>query len=160
MNYIKKLKKLGFKKTEPLFVCEYSHYEDNIDGYYIENAIDVYKKIDGKWSETYRYSQRLVFGQRSGGFDSSGKCRFQTYYMDVCQEIKIYITILNDNYWSFIYNDLMKDEPFEYNHRIIKRRNVSMLIEDQKISPKFWIEIQDQLELSVLRMIRLNNLFD
>lgn len=159
MNYINKLKKLGFKRCEPLLVCEYSQYQDNIDGYYLESATDIYQKINGDWSQTYKYSQRLVFGQNSGGFDSSGKCRFQTYRMDVCNEIKIYVTILNDTYWSFIKNDLIPDEPHRYDKSVIFRKSVGMLLENQKISPYFWPQIQNELSTDVLRMVRLNNLF-
>lgn len=159
MNYINKLKKLGFKRCEPYLVCEYSHFQDGIDGLYIESAIDIYQKIKGAWSETYRYSQRLVFGQNLGGFDTSGKCRFQTYRMDVCDEIGIYITILNNQYWSFIKNDLIIDKPFEYDKKVISKGDVSMLIEGHKLSSFFWKEIQDSLSTDVLRMVRLNNIF-
>jgi hypothetical protein len=159
MNYINKLKKLGFKRCEPLLVCEYSQYQDNIDGYYIESALDIYQKIKGDWTQTYKYSQRLAFGQNSGGFDTSGKCRFQTYRMDVCQEVKIYVTILNDTYWTFIQNDLIPDEPFEFDKRVTSKKNVAILLENQKISPYFWSQIQEKLDLGVLRMVRLNNLF-
>lgn len=159
MNYINKLKKLGFKRCEPLLVCEYSQYNDKIDGYYIESVLEIYKKIKNDYAQTQKYYHRLVFGQGSGGFDTSGKCRFQTYKLDVCQEIKIYVTILNDTYWSFIQNDLIPDEPFEYDKRIISRKNVDMLLENQKIGPYFWTQIQNELNTDVLRMVRLNNLF-
>lgn len=160
MNYISKLKKLGFKRCEPPLVCEYSQYNDKIDGYYIESALEIYRKIKNDYGETQKYYHRLVFGQGSGGFDTSGKCRFQTYRLDVCQEIKIYVTILNDTYWAFIQNDLIPDEPHRYDKTVIFRKSVAMLLENQKIGPYFWSQIQNELSTDVLRMVRLNNLFN
>jgi hypothetical protein len=159
MNYINKLKKLGFKRCEPLLVCQYSHWVDKIDGYFIESALEINKKIKNDYGNTQKYWHRLIFGQNSGGFDSSGKCRFQTYRLDVCPEIKIFVTILNDTYWSFIQNDLIPDEPYEYDKKIIAKRNIWMLLENEKISPHFWTKIQSTLSIDVLRIVRLNNLF-
>lgn len=161
MNYLNKLKKLGFKRCEPLLVCGYSQYDDKIDGYFIESAIKIHQKIRNDYDQTQKYYHRLVFGQGSGGFDTSGRCKFQTYRLDVCNEIKIYVTLLNDTYWAFIQNDLIPDEPYEYDpHRVISRKNVAMLIEHAKIDPYFWIQIQNTLTQDVLRMVRINNLFD
>lgn len=159
MNYINKLRKLGFKRCEPLLVCEYSHWDDKIDGYFIESALAIHSKIRSDFNQTEKYYHRLVFGQGSGGFDSSGKCKFQTYQLEVSSEIKIYVTILNNIYWSFIQNDSIEDEPFEFDKRLISRKNVSMLLENQTISPNFWDQIQSTLDKNVLRTVRLNNLF-
>jgi hypothetical protein len=159
MNYINKLKKLGFKRCEPSLVCEYSPYYDKVNGYYIESAVKLYEETKTGSNGSQKVNKKLSFGNISTGFDTSGKCRFQTYRMDICQEIRLYITILGDKYWSFIQNDLISDSTYTWDKNVVDKRNVDIILDYKTIGPYFWIEIQNEIDKDVLRMIRLNNLF-
>lgn len=160
MNYINKLRKLGFKRCDPLWICKYSQYEDGIDGYYIESAFTIYNQTKtNDFSKTVKYLNRMECGTPSMGFDSSGKCKMQTYSLLIDKDIKIFITLVADKYWAFLKNDLIPDEPHKYDKKIISKKNVSILIDGEKIQPDFWRKVQDKLSVDVLRIIRLNFLF-
>jgi hypothetical protein len=147
MNYINKLKKLGFKKIKTRGVFEYSKNEkiDKIE--HTTNGFFIGLPKDKNDPNFYR-----------NGIDNKDFKKINTY-LKSSLSYNIYINIYKSKYFFFIENLNTPDYIDTYRDWIhITDRKVLILIYGDDLHDGFWLEIINKLSISEKRELLLESL--
>lgn len=136
MNYIAKIKSLGFKKTVPFVLCRNrNEYPIRLHMY---KPYKYYNFCIIDWN-SYVLNEHYVLDM--SGFPlnrESNSKHLTTYYIDL-EGIEFYITLFRNKYWAFA-----------------KEPNRGYLVSNGYLSDNFWHEIEDNMKTNLLRVMRLH----
>ena len=97
MNYIKKLKSLGFKKTEPIVICDFRYEKVGhkyVIGYYIKSLKEV--ENDEKYQKEKNYHPKST--------------KNQTYTLKVSKDVSLFLILIGGEFTFVIKNDSIPND--------------------------------------------------
>jgi len=157
MNYIKKIKSLGFKKCEPLIVCEYPstylpiYKSEFVGGYFIEPVRSLLDCNDKDWRiHSIRFK---IFKPDLG--------KIQTYKYLVSKDIVVYIsTIRESKFLAFSENKSIPPKKSSYKNGKFENQSVHLTNNGhfKNFSESFWTDIISSLDKDIQRDIKLNQI--
>ncbi len=146
MNYIKKIKSLGFKKIPSIVVCEYE-YNSKKSGKYIE--------LESKYLENRRKSKILKSSIRDCHPSASIYYKSYTYQCKLSEDISLYIIIVKGEYTLVVKDDNEKD-TFKYD--MVVKNNVYIPIHSNQLWSDFWKDSLNSLNKGIQREILIKNI--
>jgi hypothetical protein len=164
MNYHKKIQTLGFKKCQPLVVCDYDRYRELIDGKKIISLNDYIKDKEKEILKSNYQSKgiKVLFTIREFGIGGSKDelSKLQTYYWKISDTFIMYISIYNGSYFCFGYDHSIEDHPDEYssNRYPVMVNEKAFMISKGSFNPDFWKNIINSLDLQYKREIILKQI--
>jgi len=164
VNYHKKIQTLGFKKCQPLVVCDYDRYNELIDGKKIILLDDYlkYKEKEILKSNYQSKSLKILFTVRDFGIGGTKDqlSKLQTYFWKISDTFTIYISIYNGSYFCFGYDSSIEDHPDKYHSKqypiIVNEK--TFIISKGSFNPDFWKNIINSLDLQYKREIILKQI--
>ena len=141
MNYLKKIKSLGFKKIQPIVLCEYS-YSSNTSGYYIttlQNALNDVLKENG-------YVPRFIKDPK----------RVQSYIWKISNTVSIYLILHHQEYTIFVSDSAKKIYKRDHYY---KTDSINIISESLKLNPNFWKDTMSKLDKDITREIAIKEIF-
>ena len=164
MNYHKKIQTLGFKKCQPLVVCNYDRYDELIDGKKIISLDDYLKNNEKEILKSNYQSKglKILFTIREFGIAGTKDqlSKLQTYFWKISDTFTIYISIYNGNYLCFGYDSSIEDYPDKYSspkYPIVTNEKAFM-INQGSLNPDFWKNIINSLDIQYKREIVLKQI--
>ncbi len=164
VNYHKKIQTLGFKKCQPLVVCDYDRYNELIDGKKIILLDDYlkYKEKEILKSNYQSKSLKILFTVREFGIGGTKDqlSKLQTYFWKISDTFTIYISIYNGSYFCFGYDSSIEDHPNKYyskKYTIIVNEK-TFIISKGSFNSDFWKNIINSLDLQYKREIILKQI--
>jgi hypothetical protein len=139
MNYHKKIQSIGFKRCRPLVVCQYHPYTDNIDGLRISEVSDFIKTCDKR-----NKNNKILISEFNISGTEDELDKIQTYYWRVSDNLTIYISIYNQNFYCFGFDQTIEDKPHKWDKKCIIRDQV-FLISMGILNTDFWKTILNNL---------------
>lgn len=153
MNYIKKIKSLGFKKVPSIVVCEYD-YSAKKSGKYIE--------LESKYMDDRRKSKlpdshigRTRYSIRDCQPSAAIYNKSYTYQCKLSESITLYILVVKGEFTLVVKDDNELD-ICKYN--TIVKNNVYIPIHSNKICPNFWKDVLNSLDKRIQREILIKNI--
>jgi hypothetical protein len=143
MNYLKKLKSLGFKKIPAMVVCEYD--EVKIRGFYITTLKKAESMKQSLWRRPFEYPR----------IASEYVSRIHTYLYRLSNEVSIYLIIVGEEFTVVVQDDREVD-TFEYGSTV--KNNVYIPIHSNKLTESFWKDIINSLGKGLQRDILIKEI--
>jgi len=128
MNYIKKIKSIGFKRIPNIVVLDYnlgSGIKRIIPGMYIETEVNFMKN-----KESLKYIKFIPNNIMIN--------KYQSYQYKISDIISLYLIIVKEEY-TLVIND--KSEPDINKYGITIKNNVYVPIHSSKLDSNFWKKI-------------------
>lgn len=158
VNYIKKIKSLGFKKIPTVVVCEYP-YDSNLQGYYIETL-----------SQARLLPKKDTFVSSSGnGTSGKGLPNFKfpivtsiyynkisSYIYKVSENVELYLILFGSEYTLVVKDNTRKDFK-SYGEKMIKN-NITVPIQSKTLVDGFWKEILKVIGKDIQRDILIKQI--
>lgn len=147
MNYLKKIKALGFKKIPATAVCSYEYdYHglngERISGYYLKELSLVI--LEGNPNIIPR-----------SAFHNSIKT--YTYYSKISNTLSFYLTLVGSEYTFVIKDDTLED--IRHGNQHIRKCNIYIPIHSNKLGDNFWKEILSSLDKDIQRELLIKEIF-
>jgi len=146
MNYIKKIKSLGFKKIPNIVVCEYE-YNAKKSGKYIELA--------SKYMEERKKLKLLKYAIRDCHPSSALYYKSYTYQYKLSESLSLYIIIVIGEYTLVVKDDSITDT---YKYDMVVKNNVYIPIHSNKLWPNFWKDSLNSLNKGIQREILIKSI--
>jgi hypothetical protein len=107
VNYVKKIKSLGFKKIEPTVVCNFR--DEKIDGKYLYGhklrpLSEVRKEKEVKSSSKYSWSP-VMYDFDYPRVPSQYVSKINSYYLKISEEVSIYLILVGNEYTLVVNNN-------------------------------------------------------
>ncbi len=153
MNYIKKIKSIGFKKINPIIICEHQY---PLNGLYIENIEKILKDgiKDPKTFREIRYP--LIYNSQF----IEGIKKIRSFQYKIYEGVYLYLIILKENYTLVIRNDNIEDKIEHFNSlKICYKKNINVPISSSPLNEDFWKHILGVIGKDIQREILLKNIF-
>ena len=144
MNYIKKIKSIGFKKIQPIIICEYTPY-DNISGYYIKQVSLIKDPI-----------KTPCFPRNASSVNLRS---IQSYQYKVSINLTLYLIIIKNEYTLIVKDDDIKDTNDRYPRDHITKNNIYISIHSNNFDEFFWKDILSSLDKGIQRELRIKEIF-
>ena len=132
MNYHKKLQTLGFKKTDPLVVCNYDIYLEMIDGLKIVPLSEFIKE-----KEPIKKDYRIKIDEFNMADNKDQLHKLQTYCWKITDEFTIYISIFKENYCCFGYDSGIEEHSSSFWNKSMVNEKV-FIINKGTLNSQFW----------------------
>lgn len=155
MNYLKKIKEIGFRRINNYIVPYFYNYSDpSRYGYLIldisDDLLKNNKDTKGEFEREYQISL-------------SNYRKIVTFKYKVSDNINIYLVIINLSYFCVYvedtYNKLTMDSKYSFSKQVSYTNNIIKVFEyPMKLDDKFWLKIKENLDLSVKRQIILKEI--
>jgi hypothetical protein len=154
MNYLKKIKSLGFKRIQNVVVCRHKY---PITGYYIADIQDALKNIKNKnYDWVYpRHMYVTDWGESLKYYNY----KLQSYLYKASENFSIYLFVIEGKYTVVIKDDAIEDIVSEYNKNYITRNDVYITIDSELLHDNFWKKILSTLNKDIQREILLRDIF-
>lgn len=150
MNYIKRLKLLGFKKIRPIVICDYSPSEKNRGLYIID--LDEYNRL----KETLKFK----ISKSYPSYINTN--HYSTYELKVTRNVSLFILLSGFEYTLAIRDTLKEDKVIGYRTKNEKgltyKFDISVPLHSIKINDNFWKTILDNVDKDIKREITIKNI--
>lgn len=153
MNYIKKIKSLGFKKIEPTVVCSFR--DEKINGKYL------YGHKLKTLSEIIKEKERKNIKNFWGIYDfdypkipSQYVSKINSYLLKISEEISIYLILVGNEYTLVIHDDTVTDT---IDHWSIHSNKISIPIKSEQLFDGFWKKCLSVMDKRIQREILLRS---
>lgn len=143
MNYIKRMKSLGFRKVNPIVVCEHSYPKS---GYFVDRLEDAL--LIGT-SIKYPRVDKIYYD------------RLQTYSYRISRDLIMYIILFKEEYTVVIDDKTVEDiiEKKSYGRYIISNQ-VTIPIDRARLGEGFWKYILSKVGITIQREITLKEILN
>ena len=138
MNYLKKIKSLGFKKIPAIVICKYT--DPKLDGFYIENL------------SSCDEDKRILYPRFRSHIN-----KIHTYVYKINETFNIYIIIVGEEY-TVVIEDLLAHDDISYSDFFVYKNTVKVLMHSNKLSDDFWKIIVSKLGKDIQREILIKNI--
>lgn len=153
MNYIKKIKSLGFKKIEPTVVCSFR--DERINGKYLYgyklkplSEIEKEKKVN-----KYAWSP-VIYDFDYPKIPSQYISKISSYLLKISEEVSIYLILVGNEYTLVIHDDTVTDT---IDHWSIHSNKISIPIKSEQLFDGFWKKCLSVMDKGIQREILLRS---
>ncbi len=149
MNYIKKIKSLGFKKIEPIVVCSYQEKigQSYLLGFTIKTLQDVEKENLNKPNFLKKNYDYPIVSSRYVN-------RITSYTLKVSDSVSLYLIIVGNEYTFVISDDNVSDKKEGW---YLSSEKVTIPIKSEQLSEGFWKKCLSVMDKGIQREILLKN---
>ena len=170
MNYLNKIKNIGFKRHKSVVLCDHDTYIDKKDGVYIADVSTIiyYKKSSEylkskkeKYKTTRSYTEalpgKLIDRKTSLGFYPILE-KVKTYKWQLSYTLNIYISISGNSYIIFIDDSTLESTKHKYSKDVECVNNI-MVVDCGDFNPDFWKKAMSYLPIKYKREVIIKQLF-
>lgn len=151
MNYIKKIKSLGFKKVEPMVVCSFKN--EKIEGRYLYGY--KLKPLSELEKEKSRKKIISVYEFDYPKIPSQYVSKISSYLLKISEEVSLYLILVGDEY-TLVVNDAEANDSLD--DWYIHSNKVSIPIKSEQLFDGFWKKCLSVMDKKIQREILLRNL--
>ena len=158
MNYLKKIKSLGFKKVPAIVICDYRNTwlinrtpVDNkwVSGFYIQK----YSSIESNNKDKSEILKRTF---KYPVINTNYVNKIHTYLYKISDSVNIYLLLVGAQY-TLVVEDLSLSDT-EDNYGYIYKNTVKVPFYSRILDNNFWREIMDSLDKKIQRDIIIKSI--
>jgi len=153
VNYIKKLKSLGFKKIKPVVICSFNYEKvDNkcLYGYYIISS----KEIERNENQKKEMGRNFYTGQVSDYYPKSTKN--QSYLLKVSNVVSLFIILVGGEFTFVIKDDSIPNDERPYTIYI---NSIKIAIKSESLNDNFWKRCMEFISNDIKRDLLIKEIF-
>lgn len=151
MNYIKKLKSLGFKKIEPVVICRFAYEKVDqkyLSGYYIKCLKEVEKDV------SYKKEVGIPKYLHTDYYPKSTKN--QSYILKVSNSVSLFLILVGSEF-TFVIKD--SSIPSEEILDTIYVNSVKIPINSESLNDNFWKKCMEFINSDIKRDLLIKEIF-
>jgi hypothetical protein len=150
VNYIKKLKSLGFKKIEPIVVCSFNYEKvgrKHLSGHYIISLKEVESNEKYK-KETSDFYQKITYYPKS--------IQNQSYLLKVSNVVSLFIILVGGEFTFVIKDDSIPNDERPYTIYI---NSIKIAIKSESLNDNFWKRCMEFISNDIKRDLLIKEIF-